>query len=201
MPFTVAEKLQIAMLCDLARSPEKREVDFGFIYEAVTNDDLWAINWRYSGLQLNVESPPEVKLVCDILDMWDRLERDYVELSPVEQARVGEESHRGHPPQFLGFDGNNETDLLHIARLLINDLDRWSGFKGRDLNSHMPSIDSYRRMLSIWRPLWDRKVAQHGGYEFTADEIIAILRERIHPERRKPNPDGTWTFEPANTQA
>jgi hypothetical protein len=197
MTFTTAEKLQIAMLRDLAKPAQKRELDFDFIGDAVLNDDLWAVDWKYSGLQLRVPTPPDVKLVCDVLDMWDRLEHDFAALSPAEKATVQTGSYNSGPPHFEGFDGNNETELMHIAGLLVNDLDRWSRFKGRELNSHMPSIDIYNRLLGIWQPIWDVKVKQLGNYKLMPDEMIAILRERIHPTHRQPLPGGGWTFDPA----
>ena len=100
------------------------------------------------------------------------------------------------PPHFIGFDGNNETEAMHIARLLVNDLDRWPAFKGRDMNSHGPSIPAYKRMLSEWRPIWDAKV-QSGNHKLTAEEMILILRERIHPLHREMKPGGGWTFDPS----
>ena len=197
MTFTSAEKLQIAMLRDLGKPPKERELDFDFIGDAVNSNDIWAVDWKYSGLQLKVPTPPEVRLVCDILDMWDRLEQDFAKLSPVERARVQTQSYSSGPPHFEGFDGNNETDLMHIAGLLVNELGRWSRFKGRGLNSHMPSIETYNRLLAVWRPILDRKVKQLGNYQFTADEIIAILREHIHPTHRHPLAGGGWSCDPA----
>jgi len=195
MTFTTAEKLQFVMLCDLAKPTEDRELDYDFIYSAVVNGDKWALSWKYSGLDLKEETPPDVALVCDILDMWDRLERDFAALSKIEKARVEAEAHSSGAPRFWGFDGNNETQLLHIARLLVNDLDRWAGFKGRDFNSHFPSIDIHTRLLAAWRPIWEGK-SESGNYHFSADEIIAILRERIHPEHRERTTEGGWTVNP-----
>ena len=102
MSFTTAEKLQIAMLRDLGKPAQKRELDFEFIGDAVINNDIWALDWKYSGLQLQVPTPPEVKLVCDILDMWDRIEQDFADLTPVEQAKVQAGSYNSSPARFLG---------------------------------------------------------------------------------------------------
>jgi len=60
---------------DLAKPAQKRELDFDFIHKAVVNNDIWALDWKYPGLQLNVRTSLQVELVCDILDMWDRLEK------------------------------------------------------------------------------------------------------------------------------
>ena len=162
-------------------------MDFDFIRNAVIDDDIWAVAWRYSGLQLKVPAPPKVDTVREILDMWDRLEESFDALSATDKARVEAEAYLHGPPRFLGFDGNNETDLLHIARLLVNHLDYRARFKGRDLNSHAPIKDVYGRLLAVWRPMRDRSL--------TADEMISVHREEIHPEHRKSKPGGDWTFD------
>lgn len=195
MTFTTAEKLQIVLLCDLATPPAKRELDFDFVREAVISNDIWALHWKYPGLELNVPTPPDVKLVCDILDMWERVEESFEKLSPTEKTRVQSASYNAST-RFAGFDGNNESGLLHIARLLVEKLDRYSSFKHRIVDSHFPGIATDIRLLAVWRPIWDKKVQEMGDYQFTADELIAILREHIHPEHRQPQPGGGWTFDP-----
>jgi hypothetical protein len=105
MSFTTSEKLQIAMLCDLAKPEGHRELDFEFINRVVSNDDIWALSWKYPGLQLKVETPADVKLVIDILEMWDQIERSFVDLNKVDKIHVKADSYHDHEPKFLGFDG------------------------------------------------------------------------------------------------
>jgi uncharacterized protein YfbU (UPF0304 family) len=195
MTLTTAEKLQILMLCDLSKPAQDRELDFGFIARAVLNGDVWALHWKYPGLGLEVTTPPDVQMVCDVLTMWEHIEESFAKLLPADKARVELESYSGGAPRFLGFDGNNETELMHIARLLVDDLERWSVFKGRGLNSHSRTIETNERLLNAWRPVWDRKVMQMRDYGFSTDELIAVLRERIHPDRRQPAPEGGWTLD------
>jgi uncharacterized protein len=196
MAFTAAEKLQIAMLCDLAKPPANRELDYEFIDRVVMDDDLWALDTRYPGLELGIKWPPKVKKVADILEMWYQIESGFESLTDADKTRVETESFYRHPPKFLGFSGNEETDLMSISRLFVNDLSRWEHFRDRDLNSHFPSVGSYQRMLSVWKPLLDSKIRGSGGpYELTQDELIAILREHVHPEHRKPQAGGGWTFD------
>ena len=75
---------------------------------------------------------------------------------------------------FLGFDGNNETEHMGIAMFLVRDMDRFSSFKGRDLNSHMPLLDAYRRMLQTFLPI---RSTLTGG-ELSVPQIIAVLKAR-----------------------
>lgn len=199
MAFTVAEKLQVAMLCDLAKPAKDRELDYDFIWNAVTNDDEWALSWRYPGLNLKVKTPPEVTTVCDILEMWDRLETSYEKLSDNDKEQVEKKSYKSGPPRFQGFDGNSDDRRMHIAHILIKDLERWSRFKDRGLNSHMRNAEVDDRLLSAWRPLWAEKIrtglSDPSAYGFSADEIAAVMRERIHPEHRQVKADGTWAFD------
>jgi uncharacterized protein len=126
--------------------------------------------------------------------MWDQIERSFSALNKTEKTRVETDSYYGHEPEFLGFDGNNETILMAIARIFTRDLGRWERFSERELNSHFPSIDVYYRLLGVWRPIWDAKLKTLGPYELTAGELIA-MRERIHPENRKPTTGGNWVLD------
>jgi hypothetical protein len=60
---------------------------------------------------------------------------------------------------------------------LINDLERFSSFKGRELNSHTARTATYRRMLRVFEPMRPNLV----GRELGATEIIALL----HPDHRE----------------
>jgi uncharacterized protein YfbU (UPF0304 family) len=195
MSFTTSEKLQIAMLCDLAKPEGQRELDFEFISRVVSDDNIWALSWKYPGLQLKVETPSDVRLVADILEMWDNIESGFAALNEADEKRVKAKTYRDHKPKFLGFDGNNETNLMAIARILTRDIGRWERFSKRELNSHSQSIDVCYRLLSVWRPISDAKVKTLGPYELTAGELIAILREWVHPENRKPTTGGNWVLD------
>lgn len=64
---------------------------------------------------------------------------------------------------------------------MIDDLKRFTHFVGRDLNSHMPVIEAYRRMYRVFEPIRVKLV----GHALTAAEIIELLKALMHPERRK----------------
>ena len=70
---------------------------------------------------------------------------------------------------------------MSIAGFLINELDRFTSFAGRDLNSHWPALETYRRMLQVFVPM--RRTLT--GRELGASEIIEVLKEETHPEHRK----------------
>ena len=64
---------------------------------------------------------------------------------------------------------------------MIDDLKRFTHFAGRDLNSHMPVIEGYRRMYRVFEPIRATLV----GRELRASEIIEVLKALIHPDFRK----------------
>ena len=78
----------------------------------------------------------------------------------------------GHVPEFAGFDGNNESELMNIAHFLVEKMNRFSRFKGRDFNSHSLSIARQRRMVAAFEPI---RATLDLGRQLTASQIIAIL--------------------------
>ncbi len=179
------EKLILMMLCDLYKHQEvDSDIDPEFVSKTIDGGHYWALEWKYSGLfHGHVDRLRVVYEVCDVLDMWSFIERSYAELSTQDKERVASEAEPfGKDVTFRGFDGNNEAGHIHVAHFLINDMGRFNRFKGRDLNSHVPSIDSHRRMLAVFKPMQETLV----GGELSASQIIDMLRARKHPETPLP---------------
>jgi len=180
MNITDSERLIILMLCDISkRLKGAPEMDPEFIESALIGGHLWAFKWKYSSIFHGEETDREtVREVCDILDMWENIEISYSRLTPAErQAVQGQAGVFGQDVKFRGFDGNRETDHLSTARFLIEKLDRYEHFSGRDLNSHMPIIDANRRMLKAYKAL-------NTTESLSAAHLSSILAEQIHPENR-----------------
>lgn len=79
---------------------------------------------------------------------------------------------------FQGFNGNNEVDRLSYARYLIGKEGYFIHLKElKDLNSHMPVSDMYRRMLSEWKKL---KVNN-----LTEEDLVRFSEARAHPSNRE----------------
>ncbi|WP_175908033.1 YfbU family protein [Burkholderia sp. BCC1640] len=173
MKMTNAEKLMTFMLAEILEGLKtKGEIDPKFVKEAIFHDHLWGLEWKYQGIfGDSVEPTPEpVKFVIDVLDMWSFIERGYKGLSAGDKARVDAEVPYGIS-SFEGFDGNNETEYMSIARFFVEELDRFTEFKGREFNSHMPSIARYRAMLAVFEPI--RKNLREPRH-LNADELIKI---------------------------
>jgi len=125
----------------------------------------------------------ECGLVHDILEMFTRVEWSVDELSAEERASLGE--HWEYALKFRGFDFNNsyEGRLASYAHYLIKDdkyeamADRFDNKHERG-NSHAPMLATYQRMLSVWKPMWDKKIKALGrpsNYRFTVEELQQIL--------------------------
>lgn len=184
MNITDGEKLILIMLSEIYdKLGVDGEIEPGFIRSAIFSNNIWSIPWKYVGIPFEGEETPEVvKEVLDVLDMWSMIERSYENLPKEQQEWVAKEaSPFGKDPKFPGFDGNNESEYMGVASFLVNDLDRFEEFKGRNFNSHCPSIDSYRRMLSVFKLI----LRDLNFQPIPAQALVDILKERIHPENRR----------------
>lgn len=172
------------MLCDIYDGTKVQgEFDTDFIRSAVFGEKIWSIPWKYSGIPFDDQVVPEVvKEVIDILDMWSSIEHSVAKLDESQRARLEREAAPfGQSPKFMGFDGNSETQHMSTAAFFVNQLDRFTEFKGRDFNSHMPVVDSYKRMLQPYLAV--RNKLAHGPLE--VDDLVTILKELTHPENRE----------------
>jgi uncharacterized protein YfbU (UPF0304 family) len=179
------EKLTLIMLCQLFKQLKlEGEVDPEFVEAAIDGGHYWGLEWEYPGIFHGYEDKKEVVTeVVDVLDMWSFLESAFRKLSKKDKDRVkAEVAPFGEHVVFAGFDGNGESEHIGVARFLIKQLDRFADFDGRDLNAHMPMIDTYRRMLSVFVPI--RRTLTGGN--LNASQIIEILTTMLHPSRRKP---------------
>lgn len=184
LKFSDGEKLTSLMLCEIYKHFKiKSEIDPAFVEAAIHGGHHWGLKWEYPGIFHGHENNEHVVTeVVQVLDMWSFVESAHSKLSKKDKDRVEKEADPfGKHVVFLGFDGNNESEHLSVASFIIDNLKRFSSFKGRDLNSHMPSIEYYRRMLRVFEPMRRSLV----GGNLNASQIIDILKARKHPEHRK----------------
>ena len=179
LTMTQSDILNTSLLCEIHSATVKHgELDSTFIQNALSGGHFWALNWQYTGLfHGHEDTPVAVREVADILDMWSTIEYDLEALSDKDKARVKEQAGSA---QFRGFDGNNEAEHRGIAMFMIDDMGRFSEFRGRDINSHCESLSMHRRMLDLFEPMRRGMI----GQQFSASQIISILNEKIHPENR-----------------
>ncbi|MBN4078350.1 YfbU family protein [Nitrospina gracilis] len=158
--FIIANQLKILekLYPDEADSyaTDRKAVEYGFALHYP-----WVMEHIYDEL-----TAKQCEEVLEILQMYSSLKFSYDTLN--DKSEIDEESIR-----FPGFDGNNETMQMVYTRYFIVDLDRYSelryGTKLADFNSHMPSLDNYRRMLTIWEDLPNQQ-------NLSKESILKILK-------------------------
>ncbi|HET9638847.1 MAG TPA: YfbU family protein [Allosphingosinicella sp.] len=171
------EKLLLAMVSDIyARTVPDGEFDPGFVQSALYGGHYWGLEWRLSGLfHGHVDNPAVVSEVVNILDMWSYVESSFGRLPADAQVRVEKSVGDDRTMfRFDGFDGNYESEHMSVARFMIEDLGRFSSFQGREINSHYPVLDRYRRQYLAFEPIRARSM----GKPLSAADLIEILRER-----------------------
>lgn len=140
--------------------------------EAIENGYEMHYRWQaehiYDGDDVMTEE--ESREVLDILDMFAALKRS--------QSLVADDaSVESWHLTFSGFDGNNETKQMAYARYFCGlnggrytELDR-----GDNFNSHMPSLERYRRQLREWRKSAD-------PHSLTKEDVIRIAAAAPYPQ-------------------
>lgn len=177
MKLTNVEKLIVTMLADLHDKLGIDKVDTKLIKQAIYSNNTWALSWELPGIvgDSPEPTPPEVGLVMDILDMWSFIEEAYERFDVDQKLSLEAKADPfGKHVAFPGFDGNNESEYMSIASFLVKDMDRFTRFADRNLNSHCPVIDGYQRMLEIFlvtRPKLD-------GRGLSVDELTEVLNAR-----------------------
>lgn len=187
MEFSNEQKLIIALLTEIHSKLDIQDgLDAEFVQKAVSENQGWALGWRYPGLfEETADDPHQVKFVADVLDMWSRLETSYDALDESGRASLAESAAPfGKNVRFPGFDGNNESEYLAIARMFVDHLDRWSEFDGRIVNAHMHTVEGYQRMLEVFERIQKHKMSNGDYGSLDVEELSEVLSERTHPEHR-----------------
>jgi uncharacterized protein len=179
MKISAVEKLILIMLCEIyEKLGIEGEIDPEVVKKAIFSEQTWGLAWEYPGVIGEMESPPIVREVVDILQMWSLIESAYDKLSdPEKEALKRAVPLAGDDLKFKGFDANNEPHY-GVAQYLINELERFIEFKGRYLNSHSPLLGSYQRMLAVFKPI----LLKLEGRSLNVAELTEILKARIHPK-------------------
>jgi uncharacterized protein YfbU (UPF0304 family) len=144
MKLSDGERLIVVMLAEVMQSLKlNNEIDPSLILNLASSRADWAIKHKYHHLfgegQAN---DPEVQETIDILWMWGIVEDSLSNLTGTE----ANEANSWPMTEFRGFDGNNDRHF-GIASILINELNEFSEFKDRYLNSHSSgTLPRYREM-------------------------------------------------------
>ncbi|POD65744.1 hypothetical protein BKM07_20955 [Pseudomonas syringae group genomosp. 3] len=156
----------------------------------------WIVDLELDGL-LNKEpttSITDARFVLATLEMWDLFEHalegfDEEQIAVVLAETEGEialrETGKTAPPRelrFSGFDAENETDFIKIADFIINTMQKFPRFKGRDLrcgrqgsNEHyLKKLDYHKNLVPL---LIDRNPSAEEVRTFTLQRASIALEE------------------------
>jgi len=175
--FTDGEKMIVAMLADLDKPKDRREIDPSEIMKAIQGGHYWALKWDLPGLYHDhVDDPGALSLVLDTLDMWSFIEEAVETFSPNQLKQIEDEVGLTESSLlFPGFDGNHEGTHLRIAGQLVKNMDRFPRFKGRRLNTHCPMIETYARMNRLFQPIRTR-LGDRKPIRLSFDEVVSLLQ-------------------------
>lgn len=175
------EKLIAVMLGDLIKGLDVEvDTNVDLVQKVIYGGHYWALGWEMQGIfHGHADKQTRVRFVVDVLDMWSFMEEAFEGFSKADKTRLATEADPwGKHVEFPGFDGNNESEYLGIARFLTNDLERFSRFREgkrkRELNSHHPTLETYGKMLRVFEPIRKTLV----GRGLTVDELVAIFNGR-----------------------
>ena len=118
----------------------------------------------------NTLSLNDCEEIIDILDMFDVLKTARQRLGEIPDVDDWEIT-------YAGFDGNNELPRLAYARWYSASPGCRFAELDPGMNSHMRTLDRYRRQLVEWENAADK-------YNLTAEDITRIAHAAIPPENR-----------------
>lgn len=170
MELRPAERLILLMLSEIYdHLGIDGETDTKLLRGAIFGGHGWALDWDMPGVtQVEETDRAIVSEVVDFLDMYDMIELSLADLSAADCAALPDWKLR-----FRGFDGNNETTYMSVARFMVAEMGRFSAFKGRDFNSHAPVVDRARAMYRVYEPLRPG-TAHRNPPRLTLDDLKAI---------------------------
>jgi uncharacterized protein YfbU (UPF0304 family) len=140
---------------------------------ATDSVSTWRIHWRYTGVfpEPEEDTSPIVQEIADFLHMWSCIEAGFEALDASGQMAFRADPDLV-PPVFQGFDGTREGEYQGTARYMIEHLECFAAFAGRDLEAHHPVVADYRRILKAFNPVWE---PIDGARTLTLNELRMVL--------------------------
>ena len=143
--FSNAQRLSILVAASCRPDLKDEFVDVAKVAKWIVDGDEWAIAWEYDFLEK--EAHPMDKTVeetCEIFDMYLHFQisdDDELKAAGLTKADIA----------FSGFDLNNDKHY-HVARVLVDDLERYNNLPDAASNSHsQANLRMYRTLLDRYR--------------------------------------------------
>lgn len=151
MIITDSEKLILLMLSDLHEVAGLDKVNTKFLRSAISTNNTWAINWEMPDLGMDLsDTPVEAIDIVNYMHMWGVIEDAWHSIPESRKESMIEKIQLGKFLKFPGFHSHQEEKYYRIAKLFVDDMGRFERYKGRDLNSHVPMLEQYKKMYSIY---------------------------------------------------
>jgi uncharacterized protein len=170
--LTPLERLQLANQFAILEKLDSQEKDhYAMCREVMQSGYTTFYGEVFQGIGDELEQD-YCHFVYDVLDMHRDLMGSSDALTEKEKTGIDP-----YLVTFRGFDGNNEIELYGFLKFL-KEQGRWSETLEKcGLNSHCPTVERYREMLRIWKPI--REKYQSGitaeWHNLTSDEIKQVL--------------------------
>jgi uncharacterized protein YfbU (UPF0304 family) len=191
--LSMAKRRQMAMLhrlLELASDDEDEVVHHSsmrlILQEGYTGEYSRGFDAIYPELPIS-----DCRLVWDLLDMFQMLAQSVTTVGPDVVARI--DDHAAAFLSFRGFDFNNSREgrMASYVRHLFDE-GRWQLLadefteEGRSLNSHMPLLGTYQRMVDAYAPIKHDLLRgdARGRLELDETELRAIVISALHPDHR-----------------
>lgn len=150
-----------------------RSNDDTMLLEGLAAGHSWAVKRKFEWvLHDHYYSDQEYKLTTSILDMFRGLKDATNQMSKEDLDMLDKfDTDWEEATTFSGFDGNNEGAYYSIAQYAIENMGLWKELKRNDYNTHHPTLERYKAMLS--------KFAVHRAgsnvYPISASSVIDVI--------------------------
>lgn len=175
MKLSPSERLIIELLCDIANK-KPSDYDTNFISKAISSQQEWAIPIKYQCLDDGSPKPLFVSEVYAILETYrwisDTIQSTGISKDDLKKMVVDNST---APITFDGFDGNNESEHLSAARMLIDDLGLYQEQSGKANNTHAPRRDAYIKVSNAY--IKELKAAGNYTLQHTIENLVAVLNK------------------------
>jgi uncharacterized protein YfbU (UPF0304 family) len=163
MELTDAERLILSNQYQLLAKLEDDD-HYALMAETLRNGHKWLYEEYFQHLQPDLDDD-KAEFVVDILDIYSAMRSSYRDLE--DQSGVDADD-----VKFPGFDGNNEAELLVFADALLKHRRFEDTLRKHGNNSHMPTVDGYRRMIQTWEDMG------RPTYPYSKEQIQELLEAR-----------------------
>jgi uncharacterized protein YfbU (UPF0304 family) len=172
LPLTIKERLTLATQYRLLAAVSKEEEESNF-YQRNVEALEGGYELHYRDLVSHFAELVSYELSIEVLDILSM----YDDIGFSHKALVRKEGIKDVDIRFLGFDGNYESVQFRYANYVLGEKDRFVNLQANKkrygLNSHMPMLSIYRRMLPVWRN------RQQMPQPLSADCIKAIVQSGL----------------------